>query len=348
MEKPSLNLGGIITLIVTLITALSVLGSSADPRQYWFLSFLGLTFPFLFLVNIILVIFWGLLKNYRVIIPLACLLLSAYDIGMVWQLRLKPKMEAPIQLTSFNAHHFRESAPNRTRIPLDSILPIVVPNQAPRIVCFQEFTSIESVQNNTYSILSREAGLIHKLTFPGKGLAIFSNLPMQSTDHLFFNRDNGILMADFKVNDITYRVLNVHLKSNQLSDLLPQLADNNDPSQKETYKSVSNILTRFRNAVKVRADQVDQLIEIIKDSPYPIILCGDLNDVPFSYTYDQLNKYLIDPFRSSGSGYGFTYKGTIPGLRIDYFLTSPEIQPHFYLRGRRNYSDHIPIYMGIQ
>ena len=41
-----------------------------------------------------------------------------------------------------------------------------------------------------------------------------------------------------------------------------------------------------------------------KGRTYPVILCTDLNDTPFSYAYHQVSSNLNDAFKESGFGLG--------------------------------------------
>ena len=75
-------------------------------------------------------------------------------------------------------------------------------------------------------------------------------------------------------------------------------------------------------------------------SPYPIILCGDFNDTPTSYTYKQLSEGLNDSFSNAGLGIGQTYNGKFPTLRIDYILHSPEFELNSFKTTDVNLSDH--------
>ena len=51
-----------------------------------------------------------------------------------------------------------------------------------------------------------------------------------------------------------------------------------------------------------------------------MIVAGDFNDTPVSYTYRKIRKGLNDSFVTSGYGAGFTYRGNYPPNRIDYIL----------------------------
>jgi endonuclease/exonuclease/phosphatase family metal-dependent hydrolase len=72
-----------------------------------------------------------------------------------------------------------------------------------------------------------------------------------------------------------------------------------------------------------------------------------LNDTPFSYAYHTLSYGLKDSFSERGSGFGITYNGPIPGLRIDYILTSPQINIHSHDVLSSTLSDHYPVFSTV-
>ena len=56
---------------------------------------------------------------------------------------------------------------------------------------------------------------------------------------------------------------------------------------------------------------------MIERSPYPVILCGDFNEVPYGYAYGRVRKQLRNAFENSGTGFGFTYNKAPRYIRID-------------------------------
>ena len=81
----------------------------------------------------------------------------------------------------------------------------------------------------------------------------------------------------------------------------------------------------------------------IKKSPYPVLVVGDFNDTPQSYTYAQIADNLQDAFAKKGFGLGITYGGIVPALRIDYILASPSLPILSHRIFKKEYSDHYPI-----
>jgi endonuclease/exonuclease/phosphatase family metal-dependent hydrolase len=81
----------------------------------------------------------------------------------------------------------------------------------------------------------------------------------------------------------------------------------------------------------------------ILKSPYPVIVCGDFNDSPVSYTYQKISANLKDAFLESGTGLGSTYSGRFPSYRIDYILHNPQLSCYQYANPKMGLSDHQPV-----
>ena len=79
-----------------------------------------------------------------------------------------------------------------------------------------------------------------------------------------------------------------------------------------------------------RSLQAQLVKSYINKSPYPVIVAGDFNDTPVSYTYGKIRKGLNDSFVTSGYGAGFTYKGNYPPNRIDYILYDNNLYKYLF------------------
>ncbi len=63
-----------------------------------------------------------------------------------------------------------------------------------------------------------------------------------------------------------------------------------------------------RKQSAIRAPQADTIAHEIAASPHPyIIVCGDFNDTPISYTHRTIAQDLDDAFTQSGRGLGISY-----------------------------------------
>ncbi|MEY4973886.1 MAG: hypothetical protein RLZZ55_674, partial [Bacteroidota bacterium] len=68
--------------------------------------------------------------------------------------------------------------------------------------------------------------------------------------------------------------------------------------------------------------------------------CGDFNDTPMSYTYNQFQLFLQDAYRSCGWGLGTTYVGRLPAGRIDYLFYGPQLYVADFKIQKKTPSDH--------
>ena len=103
------------------------------------------------------------------------------------------------------------------------------------------------------------------------------------------------------------------------------------------------IIEKLKIAYPKRAEQALTVMKHVQNSPYPTIVCGDFNDTPLSYTYQQFNSTLTDAFRNCGSGIGSTYVGRIPAGRIDYIFHSEDLNSTQFKIQEKSLSDHLAV-----
>jgi endonuclease/exonuclease/phosphatase family metal-dependent hydrolase len=179
------------------------------------------------------------------------------------------------------------------------------------------------------------------------GIATFSKFPIvkKASTHFAKKGGNIFISSDIKVNEDTLRVYNIHLESIRFDWPEYKFIENltNDDVEQDELKGSLTILRHLRKAFVKRARQVDILQDSIAASPYPVILCGDFNDTPSSYTYSVISDNLTDAFRKSGSGAGKTYAGPFPSFRIDYIFHDEKIESFCYRTIKERLSDHYPI-----
>ena len=128
-----------------------------------------------------------------------------------------------------------------------------------------------------------------------------------------------------------------------LLGIAEKVREEGDLSDSKTLKAIKGMFSRFKQSAKRRAEQAQKIANHMAACPHPIILCGDLNDTPLSYTYHLLTQNLNDSFKEKGTGFGTTYAGSIPALRIDYILTHKKINVESLNILKKNYSDHFPV-----
>jgi len=106
---------------------------------------------------------------------------------------------------------------------------------------------------------------------------------------------------------------------------------------------VKSLSVSLKKGFVKRALQAQVVKGQITRSPFPVIVVGDFNDTPVSYSYRKIRKGLFDSFVNSGYGAGFTYKGNYPPNRIDYILYDKTLINSYFEIKKVKYSDHYPI-----
>ena len=174
------------------------------------------------------------------------------------------------------------------------------------------------------------------------GIAVFSKYPLINKNTIrYTSRGNISNYCDVVVGKDTLRLFNNHLESNKLT-----ITDFPDTLESGAIKeSAHRISDKLGSARAIRHEQARAIRQEIDSSPYPVIVAGDFNATPLSYTYLKIRGTdLRDCFLESSIGkWGATLTKRHIGIRIDYVLCSKSLHPAEVRIDKLNYSDHYPV-----
>jgi len=221
------------------------------------------------------------------------------------------------------------------------------------IICLQEYYSRDkdSISNTTTIAKLTNSNYWHveynqtKLKKSSMGIATFCNYPILDKGRLQTSAGKLIgIFSDLKIGKQIVRVYNIHLASVNLGyedyNFLDSFELKNDNEQ---VKGVIDILAKLNRAFIRRSKEVDLISSHINSSTYPVVVCGDFNDTPVSYTYRKIKGKLKDAFVIAGSGFGNTYVNEFYPFRIDYIFLNRRLVPTEFKIHWLDYSDHYPI-----
>lgn len=174
-----------------------------------------------------------------------------------------------------------------------------------------------------------------------KTLATYADAPTFVADK-FPKRTsfNGFLVTDVETKLGTIRIINAHLQSNQISGMAGEIGKDGDVT--EEIDRAESMLRNYGAAAAIRANQAEAIRRFVRESPHPVIVGGDFNDVPSSYTYQRiLTPRLRDAWVEKGFGMGTTFTGPLPGLRIDFLLVDTSLTVQEIERFDTGFSDHL-------
>ncbi|MBO5331603.1 MAG: endonuclease/exonuclease/phosphatase family protein [Alistipes sp.] len=327
---------GVITLVVVALFLTTLFVPSLDPRQHGEVSTLGLVAPIIYAMQAALTLYW--IVRWRPFIAVMMVfvsLLGVFQLSLFYKLELRRVYSEPnlkprydkkaLKVMSYNVRSFIDD--NRER-QMDSIVKIIKAVN-PDILCLQEmgFSDIAD------SLLEPLKPMPHSLSRVNLSPAIYSRYPIIKASRMDTLKNfvwADIVIKKDKNNEDTIRVFNNHLHSTAIRRDDSNYIENHEYLEGDSLGKVHSMVKRLTENNRVRAEQADTLAALVAASPYPVIVCGDFNDTPVSYTYRTVARTLNDPYRKVGRGYSHTYRGFFDMLRIDYIFYSDEFEALSY------------------
>lgn len=343
-----------ITLVDALALVLSYLATHISPNAFGPIAFFGLAYELILLFTLAFAIIWLFIKPKYALIPVFTILLGFNHLRHYVAITIfDNEVLNPVKILSYNVHIFdffdldnRED--NRQRIMQ------FVHKEDPGIACFQEFFHHDGAKDFvTRDTLLKIMGTpyyheryTHDMAFERYfGTITISKYPIINKGEIPFDNDpnNFCIFSDIDINGKIIRVFNAHIGSIRFRNSDFDFFGGESFSRYMDDKKGQRIYDRLDLAFKKRAQQAEKVAKEIVNSPYPVILCTDMNDTPVSYAYRQFNRYLNDAFVESGNGIGTTYIGDMPANRIDYIFHSEELSSGGFMTHPVDFSDHKPI-----
>jgi endonuclease/exonuclease/phosphatase family metal-dependent hydrolase len=178
------------------------------------------------------------------------------------------------------------------------------------------------------------------------GMVMLSRWPVLNSGYRNLGepgRNGGMMWIDILVAKDTLRCINLHLASNRISTPELNPLHDLDVQSDSSQRTIKGVLRKIAYSARLRAQQADQIKAFMDDSPYPLLVTGDFNDLPYSYAVSRIQGKLQDSFVAKGNGFGNTYGRGIASFRIDHIMADPTfpIQSHEVVR--LSYSDHYPV-----
>lgn len=350
-----------VNIIFAISLLLSYLAFYVSPDKFWLIAFFGLSYPFLLLINLLFFIFWLILFKKGLFLSLIIILIGFNYINKTIQFsskHLKDNKES-IKVLSYNVRLFNIFKPaknDKEILKNRNDIFNVIKEDSSDVMCFQEFVSDKLEKFTTLdTILKFQTAKYYNIAYPlninknrfSSGIVTFSKYPIINRGKVKFNEksDNLCIFSDIVKGTDTIRIYNVHLESIRLSKEDEMFYEDfgNKSEQTEFKLGVRKIFSKLKHAFIKRASQARSIAEHIRQSPYPVIVCGDFNDTPTSYAYHIVSENLKDAFVESGKGIGNSYNGKFPSFRIDYILHSNDFSAYDFEVKKADYSDHFPV-----
>lgn len=338
-----------------LLLLLTYLAPFIPPQIFWPLSIFGLAYPFLLLINILFFIFWLLKLNKNLLYSALAILIGFSTLNKHFRLTnpVVETAEQEFKVLSFNVKNLSNNNDKYADITIRTSILNYLEDQNAEIVCLQEFQTYPSKGINTVAEFQERLKLPYfaesRYTSNSRFkfidlMLLYSKYPIIKQQELRYMGKSYALIADILYNNDTIRLFNIHLESNHFERNEYEIFTNPEGlTNEQPSAQVLPLLEKIARFSKIRNEQVNQISELIKNTHYPMLVCGDFNDTPATYSYHKLAKNLNDTYIEKGKGYGNTYNGKLPPMRIDYILCDTLFQIHQFEIGKIRLSDHFPV-----
>ena len=335
------------TVILMLLTGYS---SYVNPASFPLLSTMGIAFPMMLLANLAFLIFWLLFKWRRIWIPVAGYALAYVPINIYMPLHLRQDVpDGAIKVVSYNVCHYGGNY--KYENGFETVFDYLQQQNAD-IVCIEE--DVDTWRRYVFQKYRKlyeynDTMLIYCPNGDVNGLGIHTKFPILRRERIEYKSiGNGSVAYYLQTGDDTLLVVINHLETihmdtddrNRYTQILK-----GDMERKEAEDESKAIVKKLGYANTIRAEQARAVHQYVEDHrQYPIIVCGDFNDTPISYTHQTIAKGLTDCFRESGAGVGLSYNRKGFPVRIDHFFCSSHFEPYnCHVDNKIDASDHYPM-----
>jgi len=335
------------TVILMLCTGYS---DRLNPVDYPIPSCLGLLFPLFLVANLLFLFFWLTFKWRKIWIPVLGYLLAYPPISIYMPVNLRQDVpEDALKILSYNVCQYGGNY--KYDAGFDTVYSYIERQNAD-IVCLQE--DVDTWRKFVFQRYQKiypynDTTIFSKTSSTMNGVGIHTRFPIIRKERIqYASTANGSVAYYLQKGSDTLLVINNHLEGTHLSN---EDRDNyqrmlKGEMERDTVKAESLFLLeklgKYNAKRAVEADAVHQYIESHRQ--YPIIVCGDFNDNPISYSRRTIAQGLTDCFQTAGRGIGLSYNQKGFFVRIDHILCSSHWQPyHCEIDSKMDASDHYPI-----
>ena len=343
-----------VTAVVLSAMLIILAGRFISPERMWYFSLLGLVAPIVYIAVILTMLYWVIRWKW---IPVAITgifaVIGLFHVSLYYKLDVTKQYGEPsynknsIKVLTFNIRSFHNDEWNST---VDSVARLIQ-NLNPDIVCFQEYV-VDNTRKQEFLKQMNSYNVGSALLENGSSIVeCFSKYRIGAARKIEDMDGTGVcLCTDIYIDDDTVRVYNAHLQTTSITSADKSYISNAefiaDTTRDRRFVHIAQSL-RKNNAIRAR--QAEIIRNDIAECRHPVILCGDFNDVPISYTYRTMSKGLDDAFCRHGHSYAHTFRGFFDALRIDYIFASPCFEAVSYdVLQTGDISDHYPVLVRLK
>ena len=337
------------TIIVMLLVGFS---DWVNPATHPMLALVGLTFPLILVINFGFLIFWLIFCKRMAIIPFMGFIMAYAPVRTYIPFNMPHETPiGAIKVMSYNVHGFNGRGSERDPQASEDIIAFFRKTK-PDILCLQEDcgNTQKQIQEKMDSIFPHNERAIFGEDYDRTGISIYTRFPIIKKEIIRYESKGNVSCAFFlNINGKTVVVVNNHFESNCLTadDKSKYKALLKGDIEGDSAKTDSRYIAgKLAEASRKRAPQADAVHKYVENigKKYPVIVTGDFNDNPISYTRRVMAQGLTDCYVETARGLGLSYNQKGFYVRIDNIMCTDHFTPYnCYVEDKLRASDHNPI-----
>lgn len=339
--------------VPTILLLIAMLGAwgcrFVAPSVFMPIAYLGLGFPLILIIYIIWIVVLLIFGAWR---QLLLLLPTVICIPIMWDtfpVNISKKTVVDARAKTFSLLTYNVGAFLYRKDAASGIARLIEKEDFD-VVCLQEYIVFRAKENEYFSKL-----LLHYPYSTVGDMSVDShNRVVTLSKHKIVKSgvaskgkgNNKAIYSDIVIGKDTIRVVNVHLASNHISHIDKQEIDSISHGLKveKVKDKIHTLDKKVTNNYVIREQMAKDIDSVTAHSKLKVVLCGDFNDVPVSYTYNKVKgEKFSDANEDLGWGYNYTFREAPFYFCIDHILYQTDgFDCMSYERIKVPYSDHYP------
>lgn len=338
----------IISIIAAFVLLFSAYGGRVNPNIWTLPSMATLALPVIALCVLVLLAVLALFRQWRsAAVLVGALLLSWPTLRLISPLNLFHPEADPdkvqLKVLTMNVTQFNwvdGDKPNKSmRYILDQNADVVVIQEGLVDFSYEQLEPVKPMLKELYKKYP-----YRKKAFFDVG--ILSKYPYTEVKSSALDKDklNYFIKAwDVQAPGGDIRVVSMHLSSLRFTQNDSKIIESmNKPSNRK--RRVKSVVRKLDNGFRTHVRQVTAMRKLLDETTGDVIVMGDMNDTPGSYTYRTLcGDDLLDAWAESGFGPTYTFHAHHLYVKIDHIFYRGNMKLLTCRRDKEGESDHYPL-----
>ena len=339
----------LLAIVVAFVLLFAAYGGRVDPSVWSLPALATLALPVVAVATVVVLALLALFRQWRAaVIIVGALFLSWPTLRLISPVTLLHPDANPaktqLKVLTMNVKEFNwfdgTKSPSKTmRYILDEDADVVVIQEGLVYFSYEHLDKVKPMLKELYK----------KYPYRKKhffDVGILSKYPFTEVESQALAKeslDYFIKAWDVEAPGGNLRVVSMHLSSLRFTSNDSKVIETiNMPSGRK--RRISSVAHKLDDGFRIHAVQARAMRDLLNDSPADVLVMGDMNDTPGSFTYRTVcGDDFHDAWADTGFGPTYTFNAHHLYVKIDHILYRGELKPLSCRRVKAGESDHYPL-----